>query len=80
MLPTVPLPPWTLFTDQLTAALKPPVPETVAEQGVVWLVGTVLVAQKIVTEVIAGDGEDVFPLGAFPPPQPTAHNNPRKEK
>jgi hypothetical protein len=35
MLPTVALPPWTLFTDQLTSDLKPPVPKTVAEH---WLV------------------------------------------
>jgi hypothetical protein len=80
MVPIVPLPPWTLFTDQLTAALKFPVPETVAEHWLVWVVGTVAVEHETATDVIVGVGADVPPLEGLPPPQPDSVKDTRKAR
>lgn len=81
--PTVLFPPWTPLTAQLTEELKFPVPCTVAEHWLVCPTLTVADAQETATDVMeaVGGGVGVCPPIPLPlPPQPTTHNEPRKEK
>ena len=62
---------------QDTPELKLPVPATVAEHWLVWLVCTLIGEQATATEVIAGD---CIRFVIVPPPQPATSNAPKKKR
>ena len=62
---------------QDTPELKLPVPETVAEHWLVWLICKLVGAQETATEVTAGD---CIRFEIEPPPQPAISNTPKKKR
>jgi hypothetical protein len=64
--------------DQVTAELKLPVPETVAEHWLACPGWRLVAAQATVTDVIVGEG--VVPATLPLTPQPAIDNDPRRDR